>query len=192
MKKATCRKPIALLVLCAMMLFATAFCTTLIQAADKTELATAGQTLYTRYTLFYENHKHRTTNYRKGTLVPVNTVVKFVKADSDSIVVTLPDGQDLTIENIQSYSGEGIEGIFSRTFSSKPLNLSVFNEMERKAIMAGEVKPGMRKAAVIVALGYPPKHKTASLELNQWQYWRNRFNTFIVYFEKNKVTSIKD
>jgi hypothetical protein len=151
-----------------------------------------GATIYTQFSMFYEHNTHKTTNYRKGTLVPVNTAVKFVKSDSYTISVKLPDGQDLTIDNVADFSGEKIDGIFARTFSTKPLNLSIFTEAERKSIMAGEVKPGMRKSAVIVALGYPPKHKTPNLELNEWRYWINRFNTFIVRFEKDRVTGIQN
>jgi hypothetical protein len=151
-----------------------------------------GQILYTQFSLFYEANRHRTTNYRVGTLVPVNTEVKFVNATSRTIIVTLPNGQNLKIENIAEYSGEKIDGIFTRTFDVKPIDLSGFSEDEKKAIMSGEVILGMKKAAVLIALGYPPKHKTPNLELDQWQYWQNRFNTFIVHFENGKVAQIQD
>ena len=151
-----------------------------------------GQTLYTQITLFYENYCHVTTNYRKGVLVPVNTEVKFVKADGNDITVTLPDGHKLEIKNIETYSGEQIDGIFTRTFATNPVDLSKFTDDEEKSILLGEVITGMRKSAVIVALGYPPKHKTPNLQLDQWQYWHNRFSTFVVYFEKDKVTQIEN
>ncbi len=172
------------------------FSTPSIQATDsqKANLADTpkGQTLYTQFTFFYEENYHVTTNYRKGILVPVNTEVKFVKAKRNTIVVTLPNGQDLEIENIEAYSGEKIEGIFNRTFGINPVNLSKFTAEEKNAIIAGEVKVGMGKSAVIVALGYPPKHKTSSLQLDQWQYWHNRFDTFVVYFENDRVKQIND
>jgi hypothetical protein len=165
-------------------------------AAEKPALTLSnikvGQPLYTQFSMFYENNIHKTTNYRKGTLLPVNTVVKFVKSDGFSIVVSLADGQQLTIDNVANFSGEKIDGIFARTFSTKPQDLSVFTEAERKSIMLGEVKVGMRKAAVLVALGYPPKHKTPSLDGDRWQYWSNRFNTFVVNFSNGKVSEIQD
>jgi hypothetical protein len=153
---------------------------------------TPGKTLYTQFSLFYEKNRHLTTNYRRGTLVPVNTAVEFVKAEGKNIEVVLPDGQKLKISNVVNFSGENLDGIFNRTFAAKPLNLSSFSTAEQKAIMAGEVVVGMCKAAVIAALGYPPKHKTASLDLNQWQYWQSRFDTIIVYFDKDRVTQIMD
>jgi len=150
----------------------------------------AGQILYTQFSLFHEGGRHITTNYRKGFLVPVNTEVKFVKATKDEIVVTLPDGLDLRLINVSEFSGEKIDGIFRRTLATEPVDLSQFTEAEKKSIINGEVKNGMRKSAVIVALGYPPKHKTPSLDLNQWRYWQNRFDTFIVSFENDLVIKI--
>ncbi len=151
-----------------------------------------GQLLYTKFSLFYEKNVHRTTNYRKGVLVPANTQVTLVKSGRNEIVVKLPSGEDLTVDNVQKYSGERIEGIFARTFSIEKVDLSQFTDAERKAIAQGEVKIGMSKAAVLVAIGYPPKHKTPTLESDQWRYWRNRFNTFMVHFEDDKVSSIQN
>jgi hypothetical protein len=176
-------------------LFSTMTCKPSASASEQAGIAAAtpkGQTLYTQFSFFYEKNVYLTTNYRKGILVPVNTAVKFVKANNTNIVVTLPDGRDLTIQNIERYSGEKIDGIFKRTFAANPVDLSRFTENERKAIMAGEVKKGMKKSAVIIALGYPPKHKTPDLQMNQWTYWQNRFNTFVVYFQNEEVTGILD
>ena len=160
------------------------------QAADSTAAILSGQTLYTQFSFFYEKERHLTTNYRQGVLVPVNTEVKLVKMTDRQIVVILPYGQEISVQNVEDFSGENIDGIFNRTFSKKPVDLSPFTEDEKKAIMTGSVKIGMRRSAVIVALGYPPKHKTPGLELNQWRYWQNRFNTFVVVFENDKVKQI--
>ncbi len=165
------------------------------QAAEKPKSAlasaTKGQTLYTQFSLYQEDNLHRTTNYRKGVLVPANTEVTFVKATRNEIIVQLPGGNNLTLENVQGFSGENLDGIFARTFSTQKLDLSKFTEPERKSIALGEVKPGMTKAAVIVAIGYPPKHRTPSLEGDAWRYWLNRFATFVVHFENGKVSSVE-
>ena len=135
---------------------------------------------------------HRTTNYRIGDLVPVNTPVSLLSRDEDTIELRLPDGSQLCIENIEDYSGESIEGIFRRTLGPQPADLSVFTQEERGAILAGEAEVGMTRAAVLRALGYPPKHKTPSLQGNRWRYWKGRTDTFFVIFEGDKVKEIKD
>ena len=58
---------------------------------------------------------------------------------------------------------------------------------EQKNVMAGEIAVGMSKTAVVMAYGYPPSHKTQSLMLDKWTYWKNRFKTRIVYFSDNQV-----
>ena len=159
--------------------------------SEKGKSDSGKEKLYLQFSLMYEKNVHRTTNYRKGILVPVNTEVTLVKKTSKTIVVRLPSGQDLTIDNIEKFSGENIDGIFTRTFSRDKVDLTPFSETERKGITAGEVKISMSKKAVLVALGYPPKHKTPSLESDQWRYWHNRFGTFVVRFEDDRVSKIQ-
>ena len=164
----------------------------LAQNGSENEKAERRNCLYTQFSLFMEENVHKTTNYRKGTLVPVNTEVVLVNQDDDDIELRMNDGTKLDLENIEPFSGEKIDGIFRRTLAAKKVDLSLFSDVEKRAIMSGEVEVGMSRAAVLVALGYPPKHKTPSLQGNQWRYWRNRFNTFVVLFEGDKVKAIKD
>jgi len=42
------------------------------------------------------------------------------------------------------------------------------------------------KKGVRIALGYPAKHKTPSLDENTWTYWIDRFRMTAVVFGKNK------
>ena len=156
-------------------------------------LAAKGDKLYTQFSLYYEEDHHITTNYRKGVLVPVNTEVEFVKASRKRITVRIPS-YDVTVhfENEEGYSGEKIDGIFKRTFGKAPVNISGFTEAEQSSIKKGTVAVGMSKDAVVKAMGYPPKHKTPTLNMDQWRYWKNRFDTMLVFFDDGKVTSIQD
>lgn len=190
------RKLFSFVVLFSTILFTVLVCALSIHAAGKAKAGAISVpeegTLYTQFSFFYEKNRYLTTNYRRGILVPVNTEVKLVTSNQESIVVKLPNGQDLQIINIKEFSGEGIDGILARTFANQPVDLSPYTEAEEKAIMTGEVITGMRKSAVIVALGYPPKHKTPNLQLDQWVYWQNRFRTFVVHFRNDKVIQIQN
>ena len=161
--------------------------------ADKNALATKGEKLYTQFSFFYEGDHHITTNYRKGILVPINTEVEFVKSSRKRITVKIPSyDATVNIENEEGYSGEKIEGIFKRMFAREPVKLNTFTESEQSRIKTGLVAEGMSKDAVVKAMGYPPKHKTPSLNMDQWRYWKNRFDTQLVYFADGKVSSIQD
>ncbi|HEX3019699.1 MAG TPA: hypothetical protein VHP36_05335, partial [Chitinispirillaceae bacterium] len=58
-----------------------------------------GNVFYTRFSLFYEYGLHNTTNYRRGTFVPVNTPVTFQGKEGNNLFVTLPDGEKISIYN---------------------------------------------------------------------------------------------
>lgn len=168
-------------------------------------LAVKGETYYTQVSLFHNNYVHETTNYRTKTLVPINTPVTFVSIRYETslgrqdiavpmtyeIVVKLPSGKELRIKNIKKYSGEDLDGIFARTLGKEKVDLSSFSDTEKETILQGEVEPGMSKAAVIRAMGYPPKHQTPDLSTNQWTYWQNRMGSFIVRFRDDKVVSTR-
>lgn len=164
------------------------------RGAKDTPIASKGDKLFTQFSLFYEKDRHLTTNYRRGILVPINTEVEIVRIGSSSIKIKMPayKNAEIEIENVEKYSGEKIEGIFNRTLGKSPVDLASFTESEQSSIKRGEVKPGMSKAAVLRAMGYPPAHKTPSLELDQWRYWTHRVNTILVMFEDGKVAGIKD
>ena len=153
--------------------------------------ATKGEIYYTQFSLFHEKDAWLTTNYRKGVLVPINTQVSFLKANSKEIFIQLPDASTLKIVNARKFSGVDVEGVFNRTLGKEKVDLDKFSPDEQNNIMAGIVAVGMSKDAVIKALGYPPKHKTPSLDGNQWRYWKNRYGTMLVTFADGRVSDIK-
>ena len=166
--------------------------------------AKSGETYYTQFSLYHDHYVHETTGYHRTTLVPINTPVTFVRLEATipgpghsvmasykpEIVVALPEGKELHIVNIKKYSGEDLEGIFDRTLSKETVDLSRFTELERTNILQGQVATGMSQAAVILALGYPPKHRTLSLSSDQWTYWSSRLISFDVRFRDDKVISV--
>ncbi|NLG04648.1 MAG: hypothetical protein GX567_12595 [Clostridia bacterium] len=147
---------------------------------------------FTRFNLYYEYGKHNTTNYLRGMFLPVNTPVTFIRHSGNSIYIRLPNDEKICFYNVPDYSGENLNGIFKRTLSTSKTNLSEFTQEEQKAIKTGEVRTGMSKQAVLVSIGYPPKHKTFSLESDSWLYWRHRFDTFIVEFENDTVVKVRN
>jgi hypothetical protein len=154
----------------------------------------AAQTYYTQFTLQSENGVHRTTNYRIGTVLPINTPVKVVAMGGNTIrVVIQPSGPELSIVNVIEYSGEDLQGIFDRTLKPTPVDLSRYTPEQLHTIQAGDRYKvlGMDRQGVIHALGYPPKHHTPSLNLNTWKYWYNRVNTFAVEFVNDHVDRLR-
>ncbi|SHE19834.1 hypothetical protein [methanotrophic endosymbiont of Bathymodiolus puteoserpentis (Logatchev)] len=152
-----------------------------------------GETYYTQVTMMYEKGVYRTTNYRRGTLVEVNTPVELLEISPKVIKVKiLPKNTELLIKNVAKHTGDDVYQAFAKLFAKQAVNLTRFKLQERGNIKRGTVEKGMSKNAVQVAIGYPPITRTPSLDANQWTYWTSRFDTFIVHFENGKVSRIED
>lgn len=170
------------LLVLSLILALTAACHSGGRAASSDATSTAGATYYTQFALYQEKDVYRTTNYRRGFLVPVNTKATLQKRDSRRIVVQLETGQRLTVENVQKHTNETTDQAFPRIFGAQPVDLARFTQAERDAIQLGRVEPGMSRDAVLVALGPPPAVGTASLDAPEWKYWDSKFSTFLVRF----------
>lgn len=141
---------------------------------------------YTRYTLHVEKDVHRTTNYRRGFVLPINTEVAVLSSGRNRIVVQVqPDGRKLTIENIPRHTGGTLEDAFAQVLSPDPIDVSEFAPEQQEAILEGKALVGMDKKAVLAAMGPPPLTGTASLESSEWKYWDSRFTTFFVRFDED-------
>lgn len=153
----------------------------------------AGQTYYTQFSLFQEKNVFRTTNYRRGFLIPINTEVNLVSIDRKHIELRLvKTAQPLTIENVAKHTNEDTQQAFKKILGQRPVNLSRFTRDERRQILDGRVAVGMRKDAVIAAIGYPPQNSTPSLDSDEWMYWSSRFDRFSVRFKGGRVAEIKN
>lgn len=141
---------------------------------------------YTRYSLFEERDIHRTTNYRRGVLVPINTQVTLVAAGRDRIEVRIEsNGHRLVVENVRKHTSDTLEEAFDRVFSPQPIDLSKFSADEQHAIRQGQALPGMNKEAVLAAMGPPPETGTVSHDVDQWRYWDTRVTSFMVTFDRD-------
>lgn len=160
--------------------------------AARFSAAKSGERFYTQFSFFQEGNQHIATNYRRGTLVPINTLVEFVKASRTKLTMRIVSSdQRLTIANVQKYSGHKIDGIFKRTFGKEKVSLDGFTEREQRNIRNGTIAIGMSKKAVLQAIGFPPSHRTPSLDASFWTYWRHRLGTYVVSFNEDKVAKVE-
>jgi len=144
--------------------------------------ARAGQ-YYTQFTLQAEKWTYRTTNYRRGFVLPINSEVTFVAMNAKQAKVRTATGDQLVIENMPKHTNDTMEDAFDELFARQPVDLSPFSAAEQGPIRDGRLELGMSKDAVFAALGPPPAIGTPSLDSNQWKYWSSRWATFIVRFE---------
>jgi hypothetical protein len=168
-----------------------------------------GKTFYTTANIWYEQpDRIDSTNYHYGTILPIGTKVKITEVNDTTPVISTMDSEmsDLFIrfadETGKSYKiifmsrharpGMSVLDYFKQYFSENdPMaeggSFKSLTADEQKKVKAGEIASGMSKKAVIMAYGYPPGHRTPSLDLDRWVYWVNYFKTRAVNFMDDKV-----
>lgn len=181
------------------------------QAADDV----VGKKFYTLVNIWYESPGPiDSTNYHKGVIVPLGTQVRItevydgsgpVRNALDPTVLELfirfdvAGGQPYRILFQPRYAKPGMTlmDLFRQYFSEQdPMApggaFRSLSREEQKSVLAGEITPGMSKAAVIMAYGYPPSHKTPALAADTWVYWDSRFKTRTVSFQNDKVEEVAE
>lgn len=79
-----------------------------------------------------------------------------------------------------------------RYFGGACADLSTMSPEDQAGIQQGQIYQGMTKQGVILAVGFPPEHRTPTLEGDVWRYWRNKVNGFEVYFTNGVVSGIRN
>ena len=158
----------------------------------------SGKTYYTRTNIWYEHpDKILSTNYHRGTILPIGTKVSIHNIKNRKIQFT-PDGsgQLFTLTNSAKTSTITTEELFNKYFSTEPVGIGTgdyyqVTEADRENIKSGVIAPGMSKKAVLMAYGYPPTHKTPLLTSDIWYYWYARLHQVVVYFKDDKIFKIE-
>lgn len=60
----------------------------------------------------------------------------------------------------------------------------------REAIESARVRPGMTRAQVLMAVGYPVSSENPNLDAKIWRYWLSSFAEFQVVFDGDRVKEI--
>ena len=152
-----------------------------------------GSSYYTQFALQFEKNIYSTANYRVGVMLPINSKVQLLEINKKIIRVNVEKfGHELLIKNGAKYTGGDSIVAFNQIFATKKVALTQFTKAERLQIEKGTVNKGMRRKAVLAAIGFPPKHATPSLEYDDWMYWQSKWNKFMVRFKNDRVVEVKD
>ncbi len=135
-------------------------------------------------------------NWQTGPIIPLNTRVEVLDKGNSSVEFkVLKSGEKYTYNVDTDHCGKKAWDMWQIIFdrSNQESELKKLSKFDRDGAKGGEVKVGMSKTAVFMALGLPPPHKTASLSSSTWLYWKSRTNKFRVFFGRNdKVKRVED
>lgn len=138
-------------------------------------------------------------------ILPVNTAIrigefrgleKTIKGSRGFLIIVMDENiPDSRREIFFEFNSGNMGGIDSSEYieliaSSSQTSLGHLSQLDSKGISEGKVYEGMTKEGVRIALGYPARHRTPSLESDTWIYWRNRFRTLAVEFGQNGKVSL--
>ena len=70
--------------------------------------------------------------------------------------------------------------------------IDALTPVEKEGLRLGIAKKGMRKEAVILAIGYPPLRDTPALDVKTWRYWSSRWRYFTVTFDDKGIVEKVD
>ncbi len=130
-------------------------------------------------------------------ITPVNTKVKItVKRGIMGrrlLITSLKDNREINFElNLRNMKLKSMDAYIDLISSPNLTPLGKLSALDRKGVKQGKALIGMTKRGVRIALGYPSRHRTPSLDANTWIYWKNRRATAAVEFGANgKVKKIR-
>ena len=128
-------------------------------------------------------------NFQYVGVIPVCSEVTLLAADQKTLQFKVAaTGQDYTYV-YHGAAGEPFERNLARYFgpACPQAELAALSPLEKEGVRLGSAKKGMRKQAVILAIGYPPVRDTRTLELPVWRYWSTNTSSFIVVFDDDGV-----
>jgi hypothetical protein len=140
----------------------------------------------------YESADVSDANYCVGSTLPLGTPVQVQSVGRDSVTF-LADGKTLTLSHKYGAEQESLRQYLDKVLVTDDPKARVarYPRAVQEAIRDGRVERGMTREQVILALGYPPTHRTPSTTASEWTYWYNRWVTYKVVFDADgKVSNV--
>jgi hypothetical protein len=157
----------------------------------------SGESYYLKYNFHYTAEKGRVkgsvANYTRmpsHKILPYGSVVKIGSGNQNFKLIDENSGKRIDVLAKNKFlAGKSISDYLDLILSTVPVSYTGLSEIDQKGISEGKPYEGMSKKGIMIALGYPCPHKTASPDVDVWYYWQNRFNAYAVNFENGLVVS---
>ena len=130
-------------------------------------------------------------NYQYPDMIPLCTPVNIESVDSRQAIFTvIATGQRYTYQ-FTRHLREPVDVHISKYFGGSCPDYSSLPQQDQAGIQAGQVMQGMSKQGVLLAIGYPPDHRTPTLDQDVWTYWGGNRRAFQVQFQNGYVAGIR-
>jgi hypothetical protein len=151
-----------------------------------------GRALYACCNLHYESGDLSDANYWTGKTLKAGTPVVIEKLGKDSVTFAAGDVH-LKLTHQYGTKEESFAQYFGKILVAddpRP-RIAAYRPAVQRAIENSKAERGMTREQVLTSLGYPPTHKTPSINDREWTYWYNHWVTFkVVFDDAGKVSEI--
>jgi hypothetical protein len=156
--------------------------------------AASAQELFAGYTccnLHYDKDWISDANWSTLPMIPAGSKIKVLSYGSNRAAVEI-DGRPMRLGHDYGRSEESLEKFVSKIVvkSNPAAKIDRYPDKVRTAIRESKVLPGMTREQVIISVGYPPTHKTPSLDAPVWNLWASRAGRYEVHWNKGTVEKV--
>ena len=125
-------------------------------------------------------------NYATDTLIPAGSPIK-VEDYGRWRVFTELDGKKIRIGLDYGRSSETLAQYIRKLTVDKDLRfrMAQFPTNVQDAIRAGKILPGMTKEQLVMAVGFPARHETPSVNAAVWKFWYSSRIQYSVNFDEH-------
>jgi hypothetical protein len=132
-------------------------------------------------------------NYQQDGLIPLCSPVVLLERDDEKLVFDVTATGRRYEYYFHKAAAEPFPDHLARHFgTSCPDARETLTGTDLEGVERGVALVGMSKEAVVLAIGYPPRHVTPSLDADRWVYWTNRFNRIAISFSDGQVRAIRE
>ena len=122
-------------------------------------------------------------NWRYLPMIPAGAKIKVIDYGMNRASVEI-DGKPMRIGQDYGRREESLQQFIQKLVvkTDPKARIAKYPEKVRSAIRDGKVILGMTREQVIIAVGYPPTHRTPSLDSSVWNLWASRTGRYEVHF----------
>lgn len=138
---------------------------------------------YTCCNLHYDKDRISDANWRRAAMIPAGARIKVIEYGSNRANVEI-DGRPFVIVQDYGRREEPLQQFIQKLVvkGNPQAKIAKYPEKIRQAVRDGMVIPGMTREQVIISVGYPPTHRTQSLDSSVWNHWASRAGRYEVHW----------
>jgi hypothetical protein len=146
---------------------------------------------YTCCNFHYDKDWISDANWRQLPMIPAGAKIKVLDYGSNRAAVEI-DGKPWRIGHDYGRREETLQQFIQKLVvqNDPKARIAKYPDRVRQAIHDGKVLPGMTREQAIIAVGYPPTHRTPSLEASVWNMWSTRAGRYEIHWSKGTVAKL--